>query len=224
MGFLYIHTDYYCCNLSFVVDFVHEKVIVEGVANAMKNYTIVGGVNGVGKSSLSGVLRVERSDLGYIIDVDKLAVENRCGAIESGKIALTMIDEFFQRGLSFTQETTLSGVKTEKTIKTAKENGYSVRLFYIGLDTLEESVERIKNRVSKGGHNIQEDDVERRFAKRFDDVIKVLPYCNEVHFFDNDNGFVEVGEYRNGEILCKGDYKPEWFIELRRQFANHMQR
>ena len=181
----------------------------------MKNYTIVGGVNGVGKSSLSGVLKVERLDLGYIIDVDKLAVESKCGAIESGKLALVKIEEFLNRGLSFTQETTLSGQRTEKTIRIAKENGYTVRLFYIGLDTLEECVERIKNRVQRGGHNIQEDDVERRFEKRFNDVVKILPYCDEAHFFDNDNGFVEVGEYRNGEIICMGDYKPKWFAELK---------
>jgi len=181
----------------------------------MKTYTIVGGVNGVGKSSLSGVLKVERLDLGHIIDVDKLAVENSCGAIESGKLALTKIEDFLDRGLSFTQETTLSGQRTEKTIRIAKEKGYTVRLFYIGLNTLDESVERIKNRVLRGGHNIQEDDVERRFGKRFDDVAKILPYCDEAHFFDNDNGFVEVGEYKNGEIICKGDYKPKWFVELK---------
>ena len=185
----------------------------------MKNYTIVGGVNGVGKSSLSGVLKEERRDLGYVIDVDKLAVENKCGAIESGKIALTKINEHLDRGLSFTQETTLSGMKTEQTARTAKEKGYTVQLLYIGLDTLDESIERIKNRVARGGHNIQEDDIERRFVKRFDDVIKVLPYCDFALFYDNNNGFVVVGEYRNGEIICKGDYKPNWFVELKKHFA-----
>jgi len=186
----------------------------------MKNYTIVGGVNGVGKSSLSGVLKVERTDLGHIIDVDKLAVEYKCGAIDAGKIALLKIEECLGKGLSFTQETTLSGVRTEKTVRNAKESGYTVRLFYVGLNSLNESIERIQNRVSKGGHNIQEDDVGRRFEKRFDDVITILPYCDEVYFFDNENGFVEVGEYKNGEILCKGDYKPEWFAELIRHLQN----
>jgi len=185
----------------------------------MKNYTIIGGVNGAGKSSLSGVLKVERLDLGYVIDVDKLAVDNKCGAIEAGKLALVKIEDHLSRGLSFTQETTLSGQRTEKTIRIAKENGYMVRLFYIGLDTLEECVERIRNRVQRGGHNIQENDVERRFEKRFDDVVKILPYCDEACFFDNDNGFVEVGEYRNGEIICKGDYKPKWFVELKKRFT-----
>ena len=36
----------------------------------MKTYTIIGGVNGTGKSSLSGVLK-SREKLGYIINVDK---------------------------------------------------------------------------------------------------------------------------------------------------------
>ena len=37
----------------------------------MKTYTIVAGVNGTGKSSLTGVLRTEITNLGKIIDVDK---------------------------------------------------------------------------------------------------------------------------------------------------------
>lgn len=38
----------------------------------MKNYTIIGGVNGTGKSSLAGVLKMQRSDMGKIIDTDLL--------------------------------------------------------------------------------------------------------------------------------------------------------
>ena len=41
----------------------------------MKLYTIIGGVNWAGKSSLTGVLKTERSDLGKIIDVDKIAAQ-----------------------------------------------------------------------------------------------------------------------------------------------------
>jgi len=44
----------------------------------MKIYTIIGGVNGVGKSSLSGVLLNQRSDMGIIIDTDKITAEVRC--------------------------------------------------------------------------------------------------------------------------------------------------
>ena len=180
----------------------------------MPSYTIIAGVNGVGKSSLSGVLKSERNDLGYIIDVDKISVENNCTPLDAGKIAINKIDHFLSKNISFSQETTLSGQKTEKTIKLAKEKGYIIRLLYIGLNTSDECLKRIRNRVEKGGHDIGADDVERRYNKRFDDLIKILPYCDDVRLYDNENGFVEVAEYRNGEIITKGEYKPIWLTEL----------
>ena len=94
--------------------------------------------------------------------------------------------------------------------KEAKEAGYYIRLFYVGLDTVQESLKRIQNRVEKGGHDIPPDDVKRRFSGRFEALAKVLPYCDEAIFFDNENGFQEVGEYRNGELIPFGD-SPEWF-------------
>lgn len=119
-----------------------------------------------------------------------------------------------EKGISFTQETTLSGARTERTIRRAKERGYTIRLYYIGLDTVEESLGRIANRVAKGGHNIPREDVERRFQSRFADVLRVLPYCDEARFFDNDNGFVEVAEYRNGELIPRVPTPPRWLLEL----------
>lgn len=186
----------------------------------MKIYTIIGGVNGAGKSSLTGALKAERTDLGVIVDVDKMAVERKLGAVDAGKAAIKTIDDCLQRGVSFTQETTLSGVRTETTVRKAKDAGYYVRLYYVGLNTLDESLKRIENRVAKGGHNIAEDDVQRRFNGRFDALIRILPYCDEVILFDNENGFVEVAEYKNGELLFKGDHRPLWLKELRERLKS----
>ena len=52
----------------------------------MKQYTIVGGVNGVGKSSLSGVLRHQLPDMGVIIDPDSIAVQEHCDRLTAGKL------------------------------------------------------------------------------------------------------------------------------------------
>ena len=179
----------------------------------MKLCTIIGGVNGCGKSSLTGALKAERSDLGLLIDVDKLAAQLG-SPVEGGKAAVRKIDECLEKGISFTQETTLSGARTERTIRRAKERGYTIRLYYIGLATMEESLGRIANRVAKGGHDIPKADVERRFQSRFTDVLRVLPYCDEARFFDNDNGFVEVAEYRNGELIPRVSNPPRWLLEL----------
>ena len=46
----------------------------------MQIYTIIGGVNGAGKSSLTGSLRAERTDLGIVVDPDQLTAQ--CGGDE----------------------------------------------------------------------------------------------------------------------------------------------
>ena len=180
----------------------------------MKIYTIIGGVNGVGKSSLSGVLSAENYDLGMIIDADKIASEHDVDRIKGGKLAISLINDCLSKRINFTQETTLSGVKTLKTIREARELDYFIRLYYIGVSSSDESIKRIKNRVEKGGHDISSDDVKRRYNKRFDDLAKVIPYCNEVRFFDNENGFCEIAEYRNGKLILKSKKVPNWLNEL----------
>ena len=180
----------------------------------MKLYHIIGGVNGVGKSSFTGVLKGRQNDLGIVIDVDKLTAEMGGDLLAGGKAAVGIIKGCLEQGVSFTQETTLSGYKTEKTAKEARELGYTVRLYYIGLNSVDESLSRIENRVRRGGHNIHREDVCRRYACRWDSVKKVLPYCQEGEFYDNDNGFIKVAEYRNGEIIPMGDYRPRWLTEL----------
>ena len=144
----------------------------------MKAYTIIAGVDGVGKSSLFGILSREVKNLGR-----------------------TFI-------------TTLSGHRILATVKKAIEKGYYIRLYYVGLNTVEESLVRIENRVKKGGHNIPDADVKRRFDKRFEDLTTILQYCDKATFYDNENGFVAVAEYKNGEILQIGNLKPEWLNEL----------
>lgn len=179
----------------------------------MKTYTIIAGVNGAGKSSLTGVLRQEMNDLGVIVDVDKLAAANGGNNILAGRLAIERIRSCLKKGVCFTQETTLSGSLTAHTARQARESGYAVRMYYVGLDSAEESLTRIANRVRKGGHDIPAGDVRRRFAGRVKSLAAVLPYCDEATFFDNDNGFVAVAEYRNGVIVCY-ENAPRWVTSL----------
>ena len=138
-------------------------------------FIIAAGVDGVGKSSLLGVLKCY-----YTHYLETTLDEN-------------WIECFFQH---------------------VRAKGYTVRLCYIGLNSAEESVKRIQNRVAMGGHNIDQADVNRRFAKRFDDLAKILPYSDEAVFYDNQSGFTAVGEYANGRIIEKGEKTPDWLSAL----------
>ena len=133
------------------------------------------------------------------------------------------IQECIDKGVSFTQETTLSGRHTEATARRLLEKGYRVRLYYIGLNSAAESLTRIANRVKYGGHDIPCQDVERRFSGRWEAVGRILPYCDEAEFYDNSNGFALVAEYRNGELRPVGEDSPQWLKELQSGTAESLE-
>lgn len=180
----------------------------------MPMFTIVGGVNGAGKSSLSGVLKECMNDLGVIVDPDKITAQLGGDEYAGGQAAIEKLQACLAQGVDFTEESTLSGSYARKMARAARAAGYTVRLYYVGLDSAEESVQRIANRVAHGGHDIPTGDVQRRFARRFEDLGKLLPLCNEATFYDNNNGFRVVATYRNGEIISTTESRPAWLEEL----------
>lgn len=120
----------------------------------MNRYTLIAGVNGTGKSSLRGVLEGQGAILGHIIDADQIAKEHHYNVVQAGRQAIAEINHCLELNVSFTQETTLSGKRVEQTLKQARKQGYYVVMYYIGLSTAQESLQRIKNRVLKGGHDM----------------------------------------------------------------------
>lgn len=178
----------------------------------MKTLTLIGGVDGVGKTSMLGILSAKRRDIGIIIDAD----------FTDEKTAVQRINEFIEKGIDFTLETTLSDSYILETIKTARDNNYYIRLYYIAVNTAEESIKRIQNRVRKGGRNVPDNIVLARFQHRLDDLIAILPYCNEAFIYDNENGFAEKAEYGNGGLVIKDNDIPEWLAELKERLAEEM--
>lgn len=179
----------------------------------MKYYTIIGGISGTGKSGLSGILRSEVDNFGKLIDSDNLDFIHD-DMISDGISAEILIENCLDNGICFAQETTLADCKIPETAKIAGGLGYYVRLYYVGLNSLEESLKRVKNRVVKGGRNVSAEIVAKQFETRFSDVEAVLAYCNEATFYDNENGFQAVAKYVNGKLDFIGEVTPNWMISL----------
>lgn len=174
-------------------------------------YTMVGGVDGTGKTSLLGVLCAERTDLGLVADAGQLPPS--CDLSDLEPLAAPQIASALASGVSFTLETPLSGEHPKSLCRKTKAAGYHIRLYYVGLNT-PGGIRRIQNRAARGGRSTPEKVVEAGFSHRFEDILKVLPYCDEAKFFDNDNGFVLVAVYRNGQILPVGEARPVWLTQL----------
>lgn len=98
-------------------------------------------------------------------------------AREAGRLLLRTIDECVRKKESFAFETTLSGKSYEKKIARWKQSGYEITIYYLKLPSVEHAIERVRLRVSQGGHNVPVEDIRRRFDRswrNFDNVYKPL--------------------------------------------------
>ena len=135
-----------------------------------KIFYLFAGVNGAGKSTLYNSEKLDNDIKNSIrINTDEIVKKigiwkNNSDQIRAAKIAINLRNECFQYDKSFNEETTLTGKTILKTINKAKELGYELQLFYVGVNNPEIAKERIKNRVEKGGHNIENDVVEKRYS------------------------------------------------------------
>jgi predicted ABC-type ATPase len=65
-------------------------------------------------------------------------------------------------------ESTLSGNYLVKTIEKAKQQEYVIRIVYVFLENPHDCIQRIKLRVTLGGHFIPDEDVIRRYYRSKD--------------------------------------------------------
>ena len=160
-------------------------------------YTIFAGVNGAGKSTF---YRVLNRDFGVRVNSDEIIKEkfehdwrNPATQIEASKIAVKLIRDCINNGVSFNQETTLTGNFVIRSIEKAKAAGFRVNLFYVGLQDVELSISRVAKRQRAGGHGIPEEDLRRRYSVSFENLKIVLPLCDEMQIYDNSgNGELDI--------------------------------
>ncbi len=107
-------------------------------------------------------------------------------------------------------------------IKSVSRYGYTVELNYIALNSADECIERIKKRAEMGGRSVLAPLVRMRYKSCNKDLLKVLPYCTEAYLYDNENGFVQVGEYKYDVLKKRTDKPIEWLDDLYRRYKSRM--
>ena len=95
-------------------------------------------------------------------------------AIEAGRIMLMRINELLGAGVDFAFETTLATRSYVSLVKEAQAAGYKVTLLFIWLDSPETAIQRVARRVAKGGHNIAQDVVKRRYYRGISNLIALF--------------------------------------------------
>jgi predicted ABC-type ATPase len=129
----------------------------------------VAGPNGAGKSTFSK----ELSEPGAVIfDVDKIVarIEAQSPDMPKKKVYEEATKEFFKQAIAavedkrhFTLETNFRDKNLVDIVAEFKRHGYTTNMIYLTLENIEQSIDRVNERVSSGGHYVDHETIKQNY-------------------------------------------------------------
>lgn len=173
-------------------------------------FVIVAGPNGSGKSSAYQDTETQFADRTiWIVNPDLLtarlqAAEN-LALRDANLAAVQRIEAWLDASMAVHKsvgvETVLSTDKYRRLVTRAKGLGFEVWLFYVVLDSPDRNVERVRARVIKGGHHVEEADIRRRYAKSLAQLPWFLEAADTAILYDNSGTKARrVGRKQDGVL------------------------
>ena len=168
-----------------------------------KNLYIISGCNGAGKTTASYTVLPEILNCKEFVNADEIArglspFNPESVAIEAGRLMLQRIDFLLEKDTSFSIETTLSTKSYINLIRRAQEKGFSVRILFFWLNSPELAIRRVAERVAKGGHNIPEPIIRRRYTAGLKNLFNL--FMDQVDYWD----IYDNSDYPRKQIACGG--------------------
>lgn len=188
-----------------------------------KNLYIISGCNGAGKTTASYTVLPEILHCKEFVNADEIArglspfnPENV--AIEAGRLMLQRIETLLERGETFSIETTLATKSYINLVRRSQSKGYSVKVLFFWLNSPELAIQRVAERVAKGGHNIPEPVIRRRYTAGISNLFHL--FMKEVDYWD----IYDNSEYPRKQIACGGRNAETVICEesLFNQIQNHV--
>jgi predicted ABC-type ATPase len=167
----------------------------------MPKMYIISGCNGSGKTTASYTLLPDLLDCREFVNSDEFAkslspFDPSAASITASRYMLMKINYLLGRYEDFSIETTLATRSLVKIISEAHSVGYEVTILYFWLNSPELAIQRVRDRVAAGGHNIPDAVVRRRYTmglQYFFDTYR--PICDRWILADNSkSNFTVVAE------------------------------
>lgn len=150
---------------------------------------VIGGPNGAGKTTFARAF-LPAAKVVEFLNADLLAaglspLQPSTMAVRSARLLLARWRELLAQGRDFAFESTLSGRTYATMLREARAAGYTVRLCYLWLPNVTMSLRRVRQRVLKGGHDVPEADLRRRFLPSLRNFFSLyLPLADEALLFN----------------------------------------
>lgn len=153
---------------------------------------IIAGPNGSGKTSVtSKLLKHEWIEDAVYINPDIIAQEKfgDWNSVESVFKAVKYSENLREKCLrehkSLIFETVLSAQDKISYIKRAKQEGFFIRLFFVGTENPSINAARVAKRVMKGGHSVPIDKIISRYYKSISNCVSVVSFVDRMYVYDN---------------------------------------
>lgn len=136
----------------------------------MRNVIVIAGPNGAGKSTLAPALLRDTLRIFEYVNADTIAEGLSAFApddasFEAGRVMLGRLHHLADANEHFSFETTLASRFYARWLTQLKTQGYRVSLIFLWLESAELAIERVKERVRLGGHDISEETIQRRYKR-----------------------------------------------------------
>lgn len=92
----------------------------------------------------------------------------------------------------------------------AKDAGYKIVMYYIGLQDVQMHIDRVASRAEQGGHWIAEEDIRFRYGQSLQNLKPALAIAEQVTIIDNTYEPSIVAEIINGNLLYCVESIPDW--------------
>lgn len=140
---------------------------------------------------------------------DKVQVNSYFASVLSDFIR----NEFLQSGTSFTFETVMSSPDKVAFLKKAQDHGFRSYLYYVATESADINIDRVKIRVGKGGHDVPEKLIRKRYDNSLGLLFSAIQYSNRAYIFDNTSEQrIFLAEITDGvELEMQTDSIPNWF-------------
>ena len=182
------------------------------------NLYIVAGPNGAGKTTFAREFLPNYVECLEFVNADLIAsglspFSPERAAIRAGRLMLKQIHLLADQHRDFAFETTLSGKTYMRLLTNLKAQGYRIHLYFLWIKNVDIAIERIANRVRRGGHSIPQDVVRRRFHRGLPNLFNLYrPLLDFWIIFDNSTetpSIIAYEELGRQEIIA-----PDLFSKL----------
>ena len=144
---------------------------------------VVAGPNGCGKSTLTRMSGFRGLD---IIDADAIARGTTAGGPgQAAREALRRRQAALGAGRTHLVETTLAGSGVLRHSEAARRAGCRIVLHYVSVASPDHALDRIRNRVALGSHDVPEADARRRFVRSHANLPAAIARADEAMLYDN---------------------------------------